>query len=119
MFSKTISKNKQFLEKFKTIQVSWVKEGFDFAQTLLKCGVNDLGGTLINESISTSAGSKYGQLASPALLRKLARNVGKVPAERYTTYKLRTIFDAPKKDLAHPLDRLSDSSKNNWALTLK
>jgi len=93
------------------LQVSWVKEGFEFAQTLLKCGVNDLGGTLINESISTSAGSKYGQLASPKILKKLARNSGKIPAERYTTYKLKKIFKDPEKDTLHPLDNLTSSTQ--------
>ena len=93
------------------LQVSWVKEGFEFAQTLLKCGVNDLGGTLINESISTSAGSKYGQLASPKILKKLARNSGKIPAERYTTYELKKVFKNPEKDTLHPLDNLTDSTQ--------
>ena len=88
-----------------------LSEGFGFAQTLLKCGVNDLGGTLINESISTSAGSKYGQLASPKILKKLARNSGKIPAERYTTYKLKKIFEDPEKDTLHPLDNLTNSTQ--------
>ena len=47
---------------FRNIQASWVKEGPKLAQALLDAGANDLGGTLINESISTSAGAQYGQL---------------------------------------------------------
>ena len=47
------------------IQASWVKEGPKLAQLLLDAGANDLGGTLINESISTSAGASYGQLVGP------------------------------------------------------
>src|SRR6059058_1513833 len=47
------------------IQASWVKEGPKLAQLLLTAGANDLGGTLINESISTSAGAGYGQLVGP------------------------------------------------------
>src|SRR5918994_1793514 len=49
----------------KNIQVSWVKEGPRMAQILLEAGVNDFGGTLINESISTSAGASFGQLLKP------------------------------------------------------
>src|SRR5262249_45068403 len=48
------------------IQASWVKEGPKLAQLLLTAGANDLGGTLINESISTSAGAGFGQLVAPA-----------------------------------------------------
>ena len=46
------------------IQVSWVKEGHTMSQLLLSCGVNDMGGTLINESISTSAGAQHGKLTA-------------------------------------------------------
>src|SRR5256885_4711082 len=52
---------------FRNIQSSWVKEGPKMAQCLLAAGANDLGGTLINESISTSAGAQYGQLVGPAV----------------------------------------------------
>src|SRR3970282_2007225 len=45
---------------FRNIQASWVKEGPKLAQHLLTCGANDLGGMLINESISTPAGAPYG-----------------------------------------------------------
>src|SRR5712692_6411088 len=50
---------------FRNIQASWVKEGPKLAQLLLAAGANDLGGTLINESISTSAGAGFGQLVPP------------------------------------------------------
>ena len=62
-------------------------------QWLLACGVNDLGGTLMNESISTAAGAEHGQLARPRTLRRLAREAGRVPAERSTTYAIRRRFD--------------------------
>ena len=55
---------------FRNIQSSWVKEGPKMAQHLLNVGANDLGGTLINESISTSAGAQYGQLVPPKELRR-------------------------------------------------
>jgi FO synthase subunit 2 len=79
---------------FRNIQASWVKEGPKMAQYLLSCGANDLGGTLINESISTSAGSLYGQLVPPRELRRLIRDAGRVPAERTSTYAIRRVFDA-------------------------
>jgi 7,8-didemethyl-8-hydroxy-5-deazariboflavin synthase CofH subunit len=72
----------------RNIQASWVKEGPKLAQALLDAGANDLGGTLINESISTSAGAAYGQLVGPAELRRWIRDAGRVPAERDTLYRI-------------------------------
>ncbi len=74
------------------IQVSWVKEGQRMAQILLEAGVNDLGGTLINESISTSAGASFGQLLKPREIRKLAHEIGKTPAQRSSSYKILKLF---------------------------
>jgi FO synthase subunit 2 len=74
------------------IQVSWVKEGPRMAQILLEAGVNDLGGTLINESISTSAGASFGQLLKPREIRKLAHDIGKTPAQRSSSYNVLKIF---------------------------
>lgn len=88
---------------FRNIQSSWVKEGPKLSQYLLTVGANDLGGTLINESISTSAGAQYGQLVPPKELRRLIRDIGRTPAERFTTYKLRTVFDGMDEQLS-PLD---------------
>ncbi len=62
------------------IQSSWVKEGPRLAQYLLVAGANDIGGTLMNESISTSAGAQHGQLIQPRELRRLIRDAGRVPA---------------------------------------
>ena len=56
-----------------------MKEGPKLAQVLLGAGANDLGGTLINEWISTSAGAGYGQLVPPAELRRLVRDAGAYP----------------------------------------
>src|SRR5499425_1448060 len=79
---------------FRNIQASWVKEGPKLAQYLLAAGANDLGGTLINESISTSAGASYGQLVPPVELRRLIRDAGRIPAERDTVYNIvRTFAD--------------------------
>ena len=93
---------------FRNIQCSWVKEGPKMAQYLLTVGANDLGGTLINESISTSAGASYGQLVPPAELRRMIRDVGRIPAERFTTYQLRKVFDGPD-DETSPLDEVDDA----------
>ncbi len=65
-------------------QVSWPKEGLRMAQVLLGAGVNDLGGVLMNESISTAAGAPHGQLATPAALRAVARDLGRHPVQRTT-----------------------------------
>ncbi|MGD9672472.1 MAG: 5-amino-6-(D-ribitylamino)uracil--L-tyrosine 4-hydroxyphenyl transferase CofH [Candidatus Nitrosocosmicus sp.] len=70
------------------IQVSWVKEGPKLSQILLNAGVNDLGGCLINESISTAAGSQYGQFMKPLDMRKLIRASGKIPAQRTSRYEI-------------------------------
>jgi 7,8-didemethyl-8-hydroxy-5-deazariboflavin synthase CofH subunit len=96
---------------FRNIQASWVKEGPKMAQYLLACGANDLGGTLINESISTSAGSLYGQLVSPRELRRLVRDMGRTPAERTSLYAIRRLFDATdaRRDAESPLDGVTDA----------
>ena len=74
------------------LQVSWVKEGPKLSQVALLAGANDFGGTLINESISTAAGAGYGQLMKPSQFRSLIREMGRVPAERSTTYQRRRVF---------------------------
>lgn len=92
------------------IQMSWVKEGQKMSQLLLMWGANDFGGTLINESISTSAGSNHGQLIRPKEIRRLVREIGRVPAERSTNYKILKKFD-DNGELDDDLDKISDSSK--------
>ncbi len=78
---------------FRNIQASWAKEGPRMAQWLLTAGANDLGGTLINESISTAAGSPHGQLLGPSELRRMIREAGRVPAERSGAYRILRVFD--------------------------
>ena len=73
---------------FRNIQASWVKEGEKLASLLLTAGCNDLGGTLINESISTAAGANHGQLLSPKRLRRLIRSANRVPVQRNTVYDI-------------------------------
>lgn len=92
------------------IQMSWVKEGQKMSQLLLMWGANDFGGTLINESISTSAGSNHGQLIRPKEIRRLAREIGRIPAERNTNYKILKKFDTSNES-DDELDKISDVSK--------
>lgn len=80
------------------IQMSWVKEGQRMAQILLMWGVNDFGGTLINESISTSAGSGHGQMLRPMDIKRMAREMGRIPAQRDTTYNILKEFKDGKND---------------------
>ena len=75
------------------LQVSWVKEGPKLSQIALLAGANDFGGTLINESISTAAGAAYGQLMKPSEFRTLIRQMGRIPAERSTTYSDVKVFE--------------------------
>ena len=91
----------------RNIQASWVKEGPKLAQALLDAGANDLGGTLINESISTSAGAQYGQLVGPAELRRWIRDAGRVPALRDTLYGIVRTYETGE-DPASPLDAVED-----------
>ncbi len=92
----------------RNIQSSWVKEGPRLAQYLLSAGANDVGGTLMNESISTSAGAQYGQLIPPRELRRLIRDAGRTPAQRKTNYDLLKIY-APEDDEVSELDQVQDA----------
>ena len=80
------------------------------AQYLLAAGANDVGGTLINESISTSAGAGFGQLVPPAELRRLIREAGRVPARRGTTYDLLKVYATAADDEDSPLDHVTDAA---------
>ena len=84
------------------LQVSWVKEGPKLSQISLMAGANDFGGTLINESISTAAGAGYGQLMKPSQFRNMIREMGRIPAERSTTYNRIRIFESEE----NPVDLL-------------
>ncbi len=68
------------------IQASWVKLGPDGVRQVLRAGVNDLGGTLMNESISRAAGSEWGQELPPEEMESLIRAAGRSPRQRTTTY---------------------------------
>ena len=68
------------------IQVSWVKLNRDLSQLCLHAGANDYGGTLMEENISREAGATAGQYTSPEDFQRLILDVGRIPAERNTTY---------------------------------
>jgi len=70
------------------IQVSWVKLGPAAAQTILGCGADDLGGTLMNETISRSAGAPFGQEITPFEMVSILRKAGRVPVRRNTLYEI-------------------------------
>ena len=72
----------------KNLQASWVKMGLDAASESLRWGVNDLGGTLMEENISRMAGSQHGVRLEPEDLIEAARRVGRTPAQRTTLYEL-------------------------------
>lgn len=78
----------------KNLQVSWVKLGFETSLACLQAGANDFSGTLMEENISKAAGATFGEYVSPEDFRAKIRSIGRVPAERTTTYKIRRMFDA-------------------------
>jgi FO synthase len=70
------------------LQASWVKMGLDAATESLRWGVNDLGGTLMEENISRMAGSRHGVRLDPPQLIDAARRAGREPAQRTTLYEI-------------------------------
>jgi FO synthase len=78
-----------------SLQASWVKMGLDAATEALGWGVNDLGGTLMEESISRMAGSYHGVRLEPADLIGAAHAAGRPAAERDTLYGIRRRYDLP------------------------
>jgi FO synthase len=97
------------------VQASWVKLGLDGAAAALRAGVNDLGGTLMNESISRAAGASHGQELPPEQMEAAIRAAGRVPRQRTTLYgipdpaRVAASFGAPP--LAEPLNPPVDTSR--------
>ena len=71
---------------FKNIQASWTKLGHEGVRACLQAGVNDLGGTLMNETITRAAGAAHGQETSPEEMEEIIRSIGRSPRQRSTTY---------------------------------
>ena len=90
------------------VQASWVKLGVEGAQAALRAGANDLGGTLMNESISRAAGAAHGQEMPPERMEEAIRAIGRTPRQRTTLYgtpraeRTRLSYGAPS--LAEPLN---------------
>src|ERR671933_541467 len=101
------------------IQVSWVKEGAKMSQLLLAAGVNDFGGTLINESISTAAGAQHGQLMRPREIHQLIRSAGRIPVQRSTTYKPIRVFDCEDEETESALDGVDTSQFGSYHELIK
>jgi len=78
-----------------SLQASWVKMGLEAATESLRWGVNDLGGTLMEESISRLAGSYHGTRLNPEQLVAAAHEAGRPAAERTTLYELRRRYELP------------------------
>jgi FO synthase len=84
------------------IQTSWVKMGPDGVKTCLRAGANDLGGTLMDETITRSAGAAHGQEMTPGTMEAIIRSIGRVPRQRDTLYsdvsdeRYQTSFAVPR-----------------------
>jgi FO synthase len=79
----------------KNIQTSWVKMGRDGVATCLQAGANDLGGTLMNESITRAAGALHGEETPPEIMEQIISALGRRPRQRTTLYG-----DAPPERVA-------------------
>ena len=103
----------------KNIQVSWVKEGSKMSQFLLCAGANDFGGTLINESISTSAGSIHGQIMRPREIRTQIKGLGRIPAQRNTLYEILQINSGAEEDCQTELDHVNTEDFGSYRELIK
>jgi FO synthase len=86
------------------IQTSWVKMGPQGAARCLQAGANDLGGTLMNESITRAAGAVHGQEMRPEVLDELIRGIGREPRQRTTFYGFPPAHRIAKSLDARPLE---------------
>jgi FO synthase len=108
------------------LQVSWVKLGREAAGRLLHAGANDLGGTLMNESISRAAGNEHGQELPPEAMEALIRDAGRISQQRTTLYgtvapeRRRASFGArplaplPPAPYPSPAQREKDELASAW-----
>ena len=80
------------------IQTSWVKLGTEGTRAMLRAGVNDLGGTLMEETISRMAGSEHGSVKTPAEIEEIATGIGRPVRQRTTKYGL---VDPERVELSH------------------
>jgi FO synthase len=99
----------------RNIQVSWVKLGIETSLACLQAGANDFGGTLMEENISKAAGATFGEYVAPEEFRAHIRKIGRTPAERSTTYKIRRTFERREDDppSSRPSFRLARTANHN------
>jgi FO synthase subunit 2 len=83
-----VAVSRLYLDNFRNIQVSWVKEGIKMAQMGLLAGANDLGGTMFEESISKGAGATNTDYLDPAEMQRVAEDIGRMLVRRTTLYEL-------------------------------
>jgi len=81
-----------FHDTIHNVQTSWVKLGTRLAQASLECGVNDFGGTLMEENISKSAGASHGEFLAPDKIKEIIRAADRIPVQRTTTYETLQVF---------------------------
>jgi 7,8-didemethyl-8-hydroxy-5-deazariboflavin synthase CofH subunit len=115
-----IAVSRLFLRPWITnVQVSWVKLGPKLSQLGFQSGANDFGGTLMEESISRESGADFGENLPQEEMRRLIREIGRVPVERGTKYQPLRRFDDPEKDPAslEPPDETTElSGPTRWRL---
>jgi FO synthase len=97
------------------IQTSWVKLGVKGAAACLNAGANDLGGTLMNESISRAAGASHGQEFSPAGMATFIQDMGRTPRHRTTLYGDAPVSRQEAAGLAAPLTEMVQTPANKFA----
>jgi FO synthase len=98
------------------VQASWVKLGVEGAQAALRAGANDLGGTLMNESISRAAGAAHGQEMPPERMEEAIRAIGRVPRPRTTLYGMPPAERTERSYGAPPLAEPMNPSVNDAGL---
>jgi FO synthase len=98
----------------KNIQVSWVKLGTAGAARILNAGANDLGGTLMNESISRAAGASFGQELEPERMDALIEGIGRRPEQRTTLYGTPSEARIEQSYQAVPLEALRFQSAREY-----
>ncbi|SVC91387.1 uncharacterized protein METZ01_LOCUS344241 [marine metagenome] len=99
------------------IQVSWVKLGSIAVSACLQAGANDLGGTLMNESISRAAGNQHGQEMGPREMESLITAIGRKPVQRTTLYQSAPGSQREKSFSASPLTGIVQSPAGKYART--
>lgn len=89
------------------------------SQLLLCAGANDFGGTLINESISTAAGSVHGQIMRPREIRSQIKGLGRIPAQRNTLYKILETESGNDEDHMTELDQVNTDDFGSYTELIK